>query len=105
MLLSEEEAKIKAQLWYSENADFLKEQEGTLGRFLLCACVCMRLACDLKTLCSVKREKLAALEAAKADKPKKVTTIVILVACIAIVSCNFNNDGHVVRNTTRGRPG
>ena len=28
MLLSEEEAKIKAQLWYSENADFLKEQEG-----------------------------------------------------------------------------
>ena len=42
----------------------------------------MRLACDLKTLCSVKREKLAALEAAKADKPKKVT---ILVA--AIVSC------------------
>ena len=27
MLLSEEEAKIKAQLWYSENADFLKEQE------------------------------------------------------------------------------
>ncbi|CAI8021266.1 Transcription factor IIIB 90 kDa subunit [Geodia barretti] len=46
MLLSEEEAKIKAQLWYSENADFLKEQE-------------------------VKREKLAALEAAKADKPKK----------------------------------
>ena len=67
--------------------------------------ICMRLACDLKTLCSVKREKLAALEAAKADKPKKVTTIVILVACIAIVSCNFNNDGHVVRNTTRGRPG
>ncbi|CAI8016913.1 Transcription factor IIIB 90 kDa subunit, partial [Geodia barretti] len=66
------EAKIKAQLWYSENADFLKEQEGTtLGRFLLCACICMRLACDLKTLCSVKREKLAALEAAKADKPKK----------------------------------
>ena len=27
MLLSEEEAKIKAQLWFSENADFLKEQE------------------------------------------------------------------------------
>lgn len=31
MLLSEEEAKIKAQLWFSENADYLKEQEGRLN--------------------------------------------------------------------------
>ena len=28
MLLSEEEVKIKSQLWFAENADFLKEQEG-----------------------------------------------------------------------------
>jgi len=28
MLLSEEEVKIKTQLWFAENADFLKEQEG-----------------------------------------------------------------------------
>jgi transcription factor IIIB subunit 2 len=41
MLLSEEEAKIKAQLWYSENADFLKEQEGKLGRFVLYMCMRM----------------------------------------------------------------
>jgi transcription factor IIIB subunit 2 len=46
MLLSEEEAKIKAQLWFSENAEFLKEQE-------------------------LRKEKLAAQRAAKGDKPKK----------------------------------
>lgn len=34
MLLSEEEAKIKAQLWYSENADFLKEQESEAPPYL-----------------------------------------------------------------------
>ena len=28
MLLSEDEVKIKTQLWFAENADFLKEQEG-----------------------------------------------------------------------------
>ena len=28
MLLSEEEVRIKSQLWFAENADFLKEQEG-----------------------------------------------------------------------------
>ena len=31
MLLSEEETTIKAQLWYSENGDYLKEQEGELN--------------------------------------------------------------------------
>lgn len=28
MLLSEEEVKIKSQLWFAENADYLKELEG-----------------------------------------------------------------------------
>lgn len=28
MLLSEEEVKIKTQLWFAENGDYLKEQEG-----------------------------------------------------------------------------
>lgn len=28
MLLSEDEVKIKSQLWFAENADFLKELEG-----------------------------------------------------------------------------
>ena len=50
----------------------------------MCMHIMYETSSDLKTLCSVKREKLAALEAAKADKPKKVTTIVILVACIAM---------------------
>lgn len=28
MLLSEEEVKVKTQLWFAENGDYLKEQEG-----------------------------------------------------------------------------
>ena len=28
MLLSEEEVRIKTQLWFAENADYLKELEG-----------------------------------------------------------------------------
>lgn len=28
MLLSEEEVKIKSQIWFAENGDFLKEMEG-----------------------------------------------------------------------------
>ena len=30
MLLSEEEVKIKSQLWFAENGDFLKERECNL---------------------------------------------------------------------------
>ena len=72
MLLSEEEAKIKAQLWYSENADFLKEQE--CKDLWHCVnhphCTCSSHQCFHDY--SVRREKLAAQKAAKGDRPKKV---------------------------------
>ena len=36
MLLSDEEVKVKTQLWFAENGDYLKEQEGNLYIFMLC---------------------------------------------------------------------
>lgn len=35
MLLSEDEVKIKSQLWFAENGDFLKELEGINNLFIL----------------------------------------------------------------------
>lgn len=39
MLLSEEEVQIKTQLWFAENGDYLKEQEGELGNSCLSSSV------------------------------------------------------------------
>lgn len=70
MLLSEEEAKIKAQLWFSENADYLKEQEGSLNVHMVSDTPTMHVF-DMH-FAVVRKERLAAQQAAKGDKPKKV---------------------------------
>lgn len=62
MLLSEEEVKIKTRLWFAENGDYLKEQEGIYIYFVFVVL--------LTTV--VRRERLAALKADK-EREKKVS--------------------------------
>ena len=79
MLLSEDEVKIKSQLWFAENADFLKELEGNnkdmsfiyFERYQQLYFVNNNLKIYLFYFLA-KKEKLAALEAEKANKTKKV---------------------------------